>query len=103
MDKKKLLESFTKSLNDVSLANKSIFENELSSLRVEDEAIEIILKWLESATKNISIEALDIFNKSDLFHGKFKMSYLHIIETVHSIKASTLSAQNSNCANPDCI
>ena len=30
------------------------------------------------------------------------MSYLHIIETVHSTKASTLSAQNSNCANPDC-
>jgi len=44
VDKKKLLESFTKSLNDVSLANKSILENELSSLRVEDEAIEIILK-----------------------------------------------------------
>jgi len=102
VDKKELYDTFMKSFNDLSLANQMIFDNEMVSLRVEDEAIEIILKWLESATKNLAIECLHTFNRSELCHGKFIMSYLYIIETVHSIKASAISALNSNCANPDC-
>jgi len=99
---KEILDTFTKSFNDLSLANQMIFDNEMVSLRVEDEAIEIILKWLQSATKNMAIECLDTFSQSELCRGKFIMSYLHIIETVHTIKASTVSALSSKCANPDC-
>lgn len=103
VDKNKLMESFMKSFENMSLAKKSIYDNKLSSLKVEDEAIEIIIKWLEAATQNLSTECLNTFNKSELCQsGRFKMSYLYIIETVHSVKIGNISAKNSNCDNPNC-
>ena len=103
VDKNELMESFMKSLRNMSLAKKSMYDNKSSGLKVEDDAIEVVMSWLESAAKNLSKECLDTFNQSELFQsGKFKMSYLHIIETVHSVKVSTICAQNSNCDNPNC-
>ena len=103
IDKNELMESFMKSIRNMSLAKKSIYDNMSTGLKVEDEAIDIVLSWLDAANKNISKECLDSFNQSELFQsGKFKMSYLHIIETVHSVKLSQVCAQNSNCDNPNC-
>lgn len=95
-----------KSFENMSLAKKSFSDNKLSSLKVEDDAIEIIIKWLETASQKLSTECLNTFNKSELCpggqSGRFKMSYLHIIVTVHSVKIGKISAKNSNCDNPNC-
>jgi hypothetical protein len=97
------MESFMTSLRNMSLAKKSIYDNKSTGLKVEDDALEIVMSWLDAANKNISKECLDSFDQSELSQsGKFKMSYLHIIETVHSVKISQVCAQNSNCDNPNC-
>ena len=102
VDEREMLENFTKSFSDISLANKSIKDNKFNGVEIEDESIEIIFNWLESAAKNLDKDCLDRFSKSPLSRHKFKMSYLHIIETQHSVKTSKVSKMNSSCANPNC-
>ena len=102
-DKIALGEIFKNSIYDNSFANKSFFDGNKHSFEVEDKELEIILNWLESATKNIAAECLDQFQRSQLHHnGNFKLSYLHIIETLHSIDVAKVTALSSDCSNPDC-